>query len=76
MLKLDEEGVRTPTQVRCLLAGRQPYLGALYGIPTTGKHSVQGKDVDGNLSLLIEVGELLNAECVLILDPALKHPPR
>ena len=69
VLELDKEGVRAPSEVLCLLTGRQPDLGALDGIPATGKHCVQGKDVDGNLALLVEVGQLLDAEGVLVLDP-------
>ena len=73
VLKLDEEGVIAPAKVRCLLAGLQLGPGALNGIPTAGKHRVQRKDVDGNLSLLIEVCKLLDAEGILVFDPALEH---
>ena len=77
MLELDEEGVRTKAKILRLLAGRQSDLGALDGIATPGQHSVQGKDVYGNLAFLVEVGELLDAERVPILNPALgrgTHP--
>ena len=72
VFKLHEERVITPAKVIVLGSGLQTCLRTLDGIATPGQHSVQGKNIDGNLTLLIEVGELLDAQRVLVLHPALE----
>ena len=72
MLKLHEERVITPAKVIVLGSGLQTCLRTLDGIASPGQHRIERQDVDCNLSLLIEVGQLLDAQGVLILHPGLE----
>ena len=72
MIELNKERVVTPAEVVVFGSGLQSGLGAFNGSRTSCEHRVQSKDVDGDFALFIEVGELLNTECVFILDPRLQ----
>ena len=71
VLKDDAEGLGTPVEIPGLLSHIDPGAGALDGIPGLIEHRVQGLDEDGDLALVVEVGELLQTDRVLVLDPGL-----
>ena len=69
VLEDDAEGIGTPIQILPLLGhidGRSRSFG---GASTLIEGRIERLDIDGNLALVVEVGELLQADRVLVLNP-------
>lgn len=71
VLEDDAEGIGTPVEIPGLLSHIDSGPGALDGISGLVLLCVQRLDEDGNLTLVIEIGELLQTNRILVLDPGL-----
>ena len=69
VLKNDAEGIGTPIEITGLLSHIDTCPGALDGIARLIERRIERLDKDGNLALVIEVRELLQADRVLVLYP-------
>ena len=73
VFKLDKARVITPPEIVVFGSSLEPGLRSLDGIAGAAQHSVEREDVDGDFTLIIEVGELLDAQRILVLYPAFEH---
>lgn len=65
----DAEGIGTPVEIPRLLGHIDSGTGALDGTPGLIEHRVQGLDEDSDFALVVEVGELLQTDRVLVFNP-------
>ncbi|OPZ44397.1 MAG: hypothetical protein BWY95_02114 [Bacteroidetes bacterium ADurb.BinA104] len=75
MVKRCKERFTSPKEVLLFLYNLKAGTRAFDGFATSSEHRIQGKDVDGNLSFFVKVGEFLNAERVLVFHPRLENRP-
>ena len=69
MFEDDAESLGTPIEVAGFLSHIEGRAGSLDGISALIECRVQRLYEDGNLALVIEVGELLHTDGILVLDP-------
>ena len=69
VFEYDAEGVGTPIEVSGFLSHIDACPCALDGIPRLIECRIERLDEDGNLALVIEVRELFQTDCVLVLNP-------
>ena len=69
VLKNDAEGIRTPVEIPGFLGHIDSRSCSLDRISRLIEHRIQGLDEDGDLALVIEVGELLQTDGILVLNP-------
>ena len=69
VLEDDTEGIGTPVEIPCLLGHIDSRSSSLDGLPSLIKCRIERLDIDGDLALVVEVGELLQADRVLVLNP-------
>lgn len=69
VLKDDAEGIGTPVQILRLLGHIDSGASSLDGIPGLVEHRIQSLDEDGNLALIVEIGELLQTDRILVFNP-------
>lgn len=68
-LKNDVKGVGTPLEIAGFLGHIDSRTRSFDGIPALVEHRVERLDKDGNLSFVVEVGELLQTDGILVFDP-------
>ena len=69
VLEDDAERIGAPIQILRFLSHIDGRAGSLDGIATLIQHRIQRLDEDGDFTLVVEIGELLQTDRVLILDP-------
>ena len=71
MLKNDTVCLCTPIKVSSRLTDIDILLCPLYGVGTLVLLWIECLDEDGNITLSVEVGQLLNTDGILVLYPSL-----
>lgn len=69
VFEYDAEGVGTPIKVACLLGHIDACPGSLDGITRLIERRIECLDEDGNLALIVEIGELLQTDRILVFNP-------
>lgn len=72
VLEDDAERFGTPVKVAGFLSHIDPGTGTLDGISGLVEHRIKSLNVDGNLTLVVKVGQLLDAQRILVLNPRFK----
>lgn len=69
VLENDAEGIGIPIQVTCFLSHIEPGPRSLDWAPSLIEHRIKSLKINGNLALVVEVCELLQADCILVFNP-------